>query len=161
LSKANKQVTIYTDGSCLGNPGPGGWAALLQYNGHEKLIAGGDNDTTNNRMEMTAVIKALESLRQNCDIKLYTDSKYVMDGATRWLSNWRANGWRTSHKKAVKNAELWQQLDQQCRGHHIEWHWVKAHAGHEFNERVDEAARQQAVKQQSIENNIWKNDNDG
>jgi ribonuclease HI len=148
LSKSKKQITIYTDGSCLGNPGPGGWAALLQYNGHEKLISGGDADSTNNRMEMTAVIKALESLRQSCDIALYTDSKYVMDGATRWLANWRTNGWRNSQKKAVKNADLWQQLDQLCQNHQIDWHWVKAHTGHEFNERVDDEARQQAEKRQ-------------
>lgn len=148
MSKSKKQITIYTDGSCLGNPGPGGWAALLQYNGHEKLISGGDADSTNNRMEMTAVIKALESLRQSCDIALFTDSKYVMDGATRWLDNWRNNGWRNSQKKAVKNADLWQQLDQLCRNHQIDWHWVKAHTGHEFNERVDDEARQQAEKRQ-------------
>ncbi len=139
-----KKINIYTDGSCLGNPGPGGWAALLHYNGHEKLITGADPSTTNNRMELTAVIKALACLRQRCDIQLFTDSKYVMDGATRWLNNWRRNGWRTSQKKAVKNAELWQQLDQLAEKHDIQWHWVKAHAGHEFNERVDEAARQQA-----------------
>ncbi|MCX7543764.1 ribonuclease HI [Marinicella gelatinilytica] len=144
MSQINKQITIHTDGSCLGNPGPGGWAALLQFNGHEKLITGGDTDTTNNRMEMMAVIKALESLRQPCDIELYTDSKYVMDGATRWLKGWRANGWRTSQKKPVKNIELWQQLDKLSEPHNIDWHWVKAHAGHEHNERVDEAARQQA-----------------
>ncbi|KAA3648952.1 MAG: ribonuclease HI [Proteobacteria bacterium] len=141
-------MNIYTDGSCLGNPGPGGWAALLQYNGHEKLITGGDTDTTNNRMELTAVIKALACLRQACDIQLYTDSKYVMDGATQWLTNWRSNGWRTSQKKAVKNVDLWQQLAQLCQGHSIDWHWVKAHAGHEFNERVDTAARQQAEQRQ-------------
>lgn len=139
-----KKINIYTDGSCLGNPGPGGWAALLHYNGHEKLITGADPSTTNNRMELTAVIKALACLRQRCDIQLFTDSKYVMDGATRWLNNWRRNGWRTSQKKAVKNADLWQQLDQLAEKHNIQWHWVKAHAGHEFNERVDEAARQQA-----------------
>lgn len=97
---------------------------------------------------MTAVIKALESLRQSCDIALYTDSKYVMDGATRWLANWRTNGWRNSQKKAVKNADLWQQLDQLCQNHQIDWHWVKAHTGHEFNERVDDEARQQAEKRQ-------------
>jgi len=99
-------------------------------------------------MELTAVIKALVGLRQSCEVELYTDSKYVMDGATRWLCNWRKNGWRTSQKKAVKNVELWQQLDQLCQAHEIDWHWVKAHDGHEFNERVDEAAREQAIKQQ-------------
>ncbi len=146
-----KKITLYTDGSCLGNPGPGGWAALLQYNGHEKLISGGDDSTTNNRMELMAVIKALAGLRQACDIQLYTDSKYVMDGATRWINNWRRNGWRNSQNKAVKNADLWQQLDELCQQHHINWHWVKAHAGHEFNERVDEAARLQAIKHQKEE----------
>lgn len=145
LSTDPKQISIFTDGSCLGNPGPGGWAALLQYNGHTKLISGGEDNTTNNRMELTAVIQALKHLRQPCDIQLYTDSKYVMDGATRWIHNWRRNDWRNSQKKPVKNAELWQQLDTLCQKHQIQWHWVKAHAGHEFNEQVDTAARQQAT----------------
>ncbi len=146
LSASLKHISIFTDGSCLGNPGPGGWAALLKYNGHEKLISGGEENSTNNRMELTAVIQALKNLRQACEIQLHTDSKYVMDGATRWIHNWRRNGWRNSQKKPVKNAELWQQLDTLCQNHQIQWHWVKAHAGHEFNEQVDEAARQQAMQ---------------
>lgn len=148
MSQRNKKITIYTDGSCLGNPGPGGWAALLQYNGREKLIKGGETATTNNRMELMAVIQALSAVRHRCDIDLHTDSRYVMDGATRWIGNWRRNGWRTSQKKAVKNAELWQQLDELSQNHAIEWHWVKAHAGHKYNELVDQAARTEAEQRQ-------------
>ncbi len=144
LTLTKKQIDIYTDGSCLGNPGPGGWAALLKFQGKEKLIVGKQTDTTNNRMELTAVIEALKCLRQPCDIELYTDSKYVMDGATVWMPNWHRNGWLTSHKKPVKNAELWQQLEEQMQSHRINWHWVKGHAGHIENERVDDAARAQA-----------------
>lgn len=144
MTLTKKQIDIYTDGSCLGNPGPGGWAALLKFRDKEKLLAGKQTDTTNNRMELTAVIEALKSLRVPCDIELYTDSKYVMDGATVWMINWRRNGWRTSQKKPVKNAELWQQLADHMQSHKINWHWVKGHTGHVENERVDDAARAQA-----------------
>lgn len=128
----------------MGNPGPGGWAALLKFRGKEKLLVGKQTDSTNNRMELTAVIEALKILREPCDIELYTDSKYVMDGATIWMNNWRRNGWRTSQKKPVKNVELWQQLTDVMQLHTINWHWVKGHAGHVENERVDDAARAQA-----------------
>ncbi len=139
-----QKVTIYTDGSCLGNPGPGGWAALLLCRGKEKMLSGGQHDTTNNQMEMQAVISALLALKAPCDIALFTDSKYVMDGATSWIHGWKAKGWKNSKKETVKNKELWQQLDEAMQRHHIDWHWVKGHSGDENNERVDEAARAEA-----------------
>ena len=136
------RVEIFTDGACSGNPGPGGWGALLRCRGVEKELSGGEKETTNNRMELTAVISALAPLKTSCDISLYTDSKYVMDGITRWLPNWKKNGWKTSNKKSpVKNVDLWQRLDELAGGHEIRWIWVKGHAGHAENERVDELAR--------------------
>lgn len=144
VQSPRKKIEIFTDGSCLGNPGPGGWAALLKYKTTEKLIVGQAADTTNNRMEITAVIEALKRLRHACDIELYTDSKYVMDGATLWLAGWKAKDWKNAAKKPVKNKDLWQLLDQHLNSHMIHWHWVKGHSGHPENERVDEAARTQA-----------------
>ena len=136
------RVEIFTDGACSGNPGPGGWGALLRCRGVEKELSGGEKETTNNRMELTAVISALAALKTSCDISLYTDSKYVMDGITRWLPNWKKNGWKTSNKKSpVKNVDFWQRLDELAGGHEIRWIWVKGHAGHAENERVDELAR--------------------
>ena len=135
------RVEIFTDGACSGNPGPGGWGALLRCRGVEKELSGGEKETTNNRMELTAVISALAALKTSCDISLYTDSKYVMDGITRWLPNWKKNGWKTSNKKSpVKNVDLWQRLDELAGGHEIRWIWVKGHAGHPQNERCDQLA---------------------
>lgn len=136
-----KSVTIYTDGACSGNPGPGGWGALLKYNGHEREMFGGEDETTNNRMELMAAIMALETLKERCSVELYTDSKYVMDGIKSWINNWKKNGWRTSAKKPVKNVDLWQQLDTATDRHDITWHWVKGHTGNVGNERADELAR--------------------
>jgi len=137
-----KQVTIHTDGACRGNPGPGGWGALLRFGEQERELFGGEPETTNNRMEMTAAIKALEALKEPCAIELYTDSKYLMDGITQWLEGWKARGWKTSAKKPVKNKDLWQSLDLLVDGHAIDWHWVKGHAGHVDNERADLLANQ-------------------
>jgi len=133
-------VEIFTDGACRGNPGPGGWAALLRNGKTERELSGGEHDTTNNRMELTAAIRALEALTRPCRVELHTDSNYVRDGMTRWIRNWRSNGWRTSDKKPVKNADLWQALIAASEPHRVEWHWVKAHDGHPENERVDALA---------------------
>lgn len=133
-------VEIFTDGACRGNPGPGGWAALLRKGGREREIAGGEPDTTNNRMELTAAIQALVALTRPCRVELHTDSTYVRDGITRWVHKWRTNGWRTSDRKPVKNADLWQALIEATTPHRVEWHWVKAHDGHPENERVDALA---------------------
>ena len=133
-------VEIYTDGACRGNPGPGGWAALLTYDGHEKELSGAEPLTTNNRMELTAVIRALEALKRPVTVHLYTDSEYVRRGITEWLPVWKARGWRTSDRKPVKNQELWQRLDELAATHRIEWHWVPGHAGVPGNERVDRLA---------------------
>ena len=136
------RVEIFTDGACSGNPGPGGWGALLRCRGTEKELSGFEKETTNNRMELTAVINALAALKKSCDISLYTDSKYVMDGVTSWLPKWKQNGWKTSNKKSpVKNVDLWQRLDELTALHEIRWIWVRGHAGHAENERVDELAR--------------------
>ena len=135
-------VTIYTDGACSGNPGPGGWGAILIYGEHRKELNGGESNTTNNRMELTAAIEALNALKRPCKVDLYTDSVYVRDGITKWIHGWKRNGWRTADKKPVKNAELWQTLDQALGRHEIDWHWVKGHAGHPENERADELARE-------------------
>jgi len=134
------KIEIFTDGACKGNPGPGGWGALLRWNGHEKEIFGGEPDTTNNRMELMAAIKALEALKEDADADLYTDSKYVRDGITQWLPRWKANGWKTAAKKSVKNDDLWRRLDEALGNHSISWHWVKGHAGHPENERADQLA---------------------
>jgi len=141
------RVEIFTDGACLNNPGPGGWGAILRYRGVEKELSGNEPDTTNNRMELTAVINALKALTRPCNITLYTDSKYVMDGITEWLPNWKVNGWKTANKKSpVKNIELWQELDEQVQQHEIRWVWVKGHAGHPENERADALASAAAKK---------------
>jgi len=137
---AEHVVEIYSDGACRGNPGPGGWGALLRSNGAEKEIYGGEADTTNNRMELMAVIRALEALKRRSRVKLYTDSLYVMKGITIWIFDWKRRGWRTADKKAVKNEDLWKQLDALAAKHDIEWHWVKGHAGHPENERADALA---------------------
>lgn len=135
-------IKIYTDGACKGNPGPGGWGALLRYNDHEKTLYGGETQTTNNRMELTAAIKALEALKRPCEVHLYTDSQYMRQGMTEWLSQWKKNGWRNSRKEPVKNVDLWQQLDSLAMQHKIKWHWVKGHSGHPENELADALANQ-------------------
>jgi len=134
-------VVIHTDGACLGNPGPGGWAAVLRYAGRERELSGAEPDTTNNRMELMAAIAALEALRRPCHVQLYTDSRYVQQGILEWLPRWQARGWRTADGKPVKNQDLWQRLVQAASRHRIEWHWVRGHAGHAENERVDQLAR--------------------
>jgi ribonuclease HI len=134
-------VVIHTDGACSGNPGPGGWGAILRYNGHEKELKGGEATTTNNRMELTAAIMALEALTRPALVEIHTDSQYVKDGIGKWIHGWKRNGWKTSDKKPVKNAELWQRLDAALQRHQVTWHWVKGHAGHDDNERADELAR--------------------
>ena len=133
-------VEIWSDGACRGNPGPGGWGALLRYNKQEKELWGGEADTTNNRMELMAAIRALEALKRASNVKLYTDSIYVMKGITAWIHDWKRKGWRTADKKPVKNEDLWRRLDELAARHEIEWHWVKGHAGHPENERADELA---------------------
>lgn len=133
-------VNIYADGACRGNPGPGGWGAWLEIDGHQKDLCGGERDTTNNRMELTAVIEALAALKRPVTARVHTDSKYVQQGITAWIHNWKKNGWRTSDKKPVKNADLWQKLDGLAAQHRIEWIWVKGHAGHAGNERADALA---------------------
>ncbi len=139
------KVEIYTDGACSGNPGAGGWGVILRCNGVEKELSGGQANTTNNRMELTAVIEALKALTKSCELIIYTDSRYVMDGVTKWLPNWQNNGWRTANKKTpVKNIDLWQSLESLIQKHQIKWVWVKGHNGHAENERVDELARIQA-----------------
>ena len=133
-------MTIYTDGACRGNPGPGGWGVLMRYGRHEKTLHGGEPDTTNNRMELTAAIRGLEALRRPCTVDLYTDSRYLRDGITRWLANWRRNGWRTAGRKPVKNEDLWRRLDELAARHRIRWHWVRGHQGNDGNERADALA---------------------
>ncbi|HEX3884703.1 MAG TPA: ribonuclease HI [Stellaceae bacterium] len=134
-------VEVFTDGACSGNPGPGGWGAILRYHGVERELSGGETPTTNNRMEMMAAIAALEALKRPCRVDLYTDSRYLLDGATKWLKRWKALGWRTADKKPVKNVDLWQRLELALAPHTIEWHWVRGHAGHPENERADALAR--------------------
>lgn len=135
-----KQVEIFTDGACKGNPGPGGWGAIVRYGTHEKEISGGDPDTTNNRMEMWAAIEALNILIEPCQVKLYTDSKYVCDGITKWVHGWQRNGWKNASKQPVRNADLWHDLIEAAAKHEIEWLWVKGHSGHVENERADRLA---------------------
>lgn len=134
------RVVIYTDGACRGNPGPGGWGALLSFNGREKELFGGEDETTNNRMELTAAIRGLAALKRACDVDLYTDSQYLRLGITQWMANWKRRGWKTASRKPVKNQDLWQALDAEAARHQIRWHWVKGHSGHEGNERADELA---------------------
>lgn len=138
---ANDLVEAFTDGACSGNPGPGGWGAVLRWRGHEKEISGGDEATTNNRMELMAAIAALEALKRPSRIAITTDSNYLKDGITKWVTGWQRNGWKTAAKKAVKNRDLWERLVAAAAPHQIEWHWVKGHAGHPENERADALAR--------------------
>ena len=135
-----KRVEIFTDGACKGNPGPGGWGALLRLGKHEKELAGAEPDTTNNRMEMRAVIEALNALIEPCEVSIYSDSKYVIDGITKWVDGWKRRGWTTASKKPVRNADLWHDLIEAANPHRIEWNWVRGHNGHEENERVDRLA---------------------
>lgn len=137
---------IYTDGSCLNNPGPGGWAAILVWGDHEKVLVGGDTETTNNRMELMAAIAALEALTRPVDVTLTSDSTYLKDGITKWIIGWKKNGWKTAAKKPVANQDLWMRLDEAIKPHNITWAWVKGHAGHPMNERCDELARAEAEK---------------
>jgi len=136
----NRSVVIYTDGACSGNPGPGGWGCVLMYRGHRRELSGGDAETTNNRMELMAVIQSLEALKRPCNITLYTDSTYVMKGMTEWLSQWKRRNWKTAAKKPVKNVDLWQRLELAIAQHTVEWKWVKGHSGVPENERADELA---------------------
>jgi len=133
-------VEIFTDGACRGNPGPGGWGVVLRAGAYEKEMHGGERETTNNRMELTAAIRALEALKRSCRVALYTDSQYVRQGITEWLAQWRERGWKTASRKPVKNQDLWQELDAQAQKHDIEWHWVKGHSGHPENDRADALA---------------------
>ncbi|HMV71133.1 MAG TPA: ribonuclease HI [Pseudomonadales bacterium] len=135
-----KQVEVFTDGACRGNPGPGGWGALLRYGESERELYGGEALTTNNRMELTAAIRALGALREPCHVDVYTDSQYVRDGVTQWMANWKRRGWRTADRKPVKNVELWQALEREAARHQVQWHWVRGHSGHEGNERADRLA---------------------
>ena len=146
MSPARKNVDIHTDGACLGNPGPGGWAALLRWRGIERELAGGEADTTNNRMELMAAIAALEALKEACDATLHTDSQYVRQGITEWMPNWIRRGWKTAGGDPVKNRDLWERLHAANAKHKVDWRWVKGHAGDPDNERVDQLARAEAVK---------------
>lgn len=139
-------VEVFTDGACKGNPGPGGWGALLLYKGNERELWGGENDTTNNRMELTAAIRALEALKRPCRVKLVTDSEYVMKGIREWMPNWKKRGWKTAAKQPVKNADLWQRLDEEVARHEVEWQWVRGHTGHAGNERADLLANRGVVE---------------
>ncbi|MFC4253197.1 ribonuclease HI [Sinimarinibacterium flocculans] len=145
-----KHITIHTDGACKGNPGPGGWGAVLQFNGHTRELKGGERQTTNNRMELTAAIRALEALREPCAVTLYTDSVYVMQGLTQWLPGWKARGWRTADRKPVKNQDLWQALDAAAARHRIDWRWVKGHSGDPGNEAADRLANEGCAETQAI-----------
>ena len=141
-----KKVVIHSDGGCHGNPGPGGWAAILEYGPHCRELSGGVPATTNNRMELQAAIEALSALKEPCDVEFHTDSEYVMNGVTEWLSNWKRNGWRTKSKKPVKNEDLWRVLDSHVSKHQVKWHWLKGHAGHVGNERCDQLANAEIAK---------------
>ncbi len=142
IARSKPHVTIYTDGACSGNPGPGGWGAILMSGEHRKELSGGEALTTNNKMELTAAIEALAALKRPSKVELHTDSTYVQNGIKKWIHGWKRNGWRTADKKPVKNAELWQRLDELGVSHDVQWHWVKGHAGHPENERADELARE-------------------
>ena len=146
MSDSRKQVEVHTDGACLGNPGPGGWAALLRWRGVERELVGGEADTTNNRMELMAAISALEALREPCEVVLSTDSQYVRQGILEWLRNWIRRGWKTAGGDPVKNRDLWERLQQAASQHQVEWRWVKGHSGDPDNERVDQLARTEAEK---------------
>jgi ribonuclease HI len=142
---SEQRVIIHTDGACSGNPGPGGWGAILAFKDHKKEIKGGEPVTTNNRMELMAAIAALEALKFPCTVELHTDSQYLRKGITEWINKWKGNGWRTSDKSPVKNVDLWRRLDEAIKRHQVRWHWVKGHAGHAMNERADELAREGLV----------------
>ena len=144
MTEQNDIVTIHTDGSCLSNPGPGGWAVILRWRENEREIVGNEQDTTNNRMELKAAIMGLNAVTRAMPIALHTDSRYVMNGVQDWMPRWKANGWKTASKKPVANQDLWQMLDEAVSRHHITWHWIKGHAGDEFNERCDQLARSAA-----------------
>jgi ribonuclease HI len=141
MTERPRIVEVFTDGACSGNPGPGGWGAVLRWNEHERELSGGEADTTNNRMELMAAIQALESLKRPCRVRLSTDSNYLKEGITRWIHDWKRRGWKTADKKPVKNLDLWQRLERAVERHEIEWEWVRAHAGHRENERADALAR--------------------
>jgi len=143
-----ESVKIYADGACKGNPGPGGWGALLVKGGVEKELFGGESATTNNRMELTAAIRALDALTRACEVDIYTDSQYVQKGMTEWVNNWKRRGWRTADRQPVKNVDLWQQLETAAARHKVSWHWVRGHAGHEGNERAD------ALANRGVEHNL-------
>ena len=142
-------VEVYADGACKGNPGPGGWGVVLRTRGHEKELCGGEAQTTNNRMELTAVIEGLAALKRHSKVRVYTDSQYVQKGISEWIHGWKRRGWRTADKKPVKNEDLWRKLDEAARGHQVEWHWVKGHAGHPENERADALANKGIPQDQS------------
>ena len=146
MADQSPPLNLFTDGACLGNPGPGGWAAILQYGEHEKTLVCGWDDTTNNQMELMAVISGLEALKRPSHLTIVTDSRYVMDGIQKWLAGWKRNGWKTAAKKPVKNVELWQRLDAALQPHTAQWQWVKGHAGHSENERCDQLASEEASR---------------
>ncbi len=145
-ARSAETVEVFTDGACLGNPGPGGWGALLRFGSREKELSGGETDTTNNRMELMAAIAGIEALKRACTVVVTTDSEYVRRGVEEWMARWQANGWRTSDKKPVKNRDLWERLARALADHKVRWHWVRGHAGHVENERVDKLAREAALK---------------
>lgn len=146
MSRELTHVEIFTDGACKGNPGPGGWGAILRVGSNEKELDGGEAETTNNRMEMTAAIEALAALKRPCRVDLYSDSKYMIDGITKWITGWKKRGWRTSDKKAVRNEDLWRALDEAVQKHEVSWHWVRGHDGHVENERADTLASDAALR---------------
>lgn len=145
-----KKISLFTDGACKGNPGPGGWAALLKMGPHEKELVGGEPHTTNNRMEMTAILEGLRALKAPCDVTIHTDSRYVIDGMTQWIFGWQKRGWLNAAKKPVLNADLWRALIDAARPHKVQWQWVKGHAGHPENERVDSLASAEAARQAGV-----------
>lgn len=146
MKKMLKKVQIFSDGSCKGNPGPGGWSAILKYKNHKKVISGYSPETTNNIMELTAVIKAIEKMKEKCEIDIFSDSRYVVMGMTEWIENWKAKGWKNSKKESVKNQELWRQLDELSNRHIVNWNWVKGHNGHPENEECDTLAKEEIEK---------------
>jgi ribonuclease HI len=146
----HNKIEIYTDGACSGNPGPGGWGAVLIYKEHQKKISGAERETTNNRMEIRAVIEALKALKKSSQVIVYTDSKYVQSGINEWIHSWKANGWKNAAKKPIKNVDLWRELDEQAAKHSVEWIWVKGHSGHEFNDMADELAREAISKKRNV-----------